>query len=125
VGLSEIDREKPKTVRATRAPFRPPSHEEVTAYCSERQRLGKPPVDPDAWLDHYAANGWHVGRNPMRDWRAAVRTWERNGDARIGPARPETDPDFDDSPFAKWQRGEPMGDGLVGTGGVTIRRRRP
>ena len=30
-------------------------------------------------MDHYTANGWRVGKNPMRDWKAAVRTWEKNG----------------------------------------------
>jgi hypothetical protein len=52
-----------------------PTIEEVRAYCLER---GKG-VDPEAWFDHYTANGWKVGKNPMKDWRAAVRTWERNG----------------------------------------------
>jgi len=46
----------------------------VTAYCQER---GKG-IDPQAFIDHYIANGWKVGRNSMKDWRAAVRTWERN-----------------------------------------------
>jgi len=34
---------------------------------------------PEKFLDHYESNGWKVGRNPMKDWKAAVRTWERNG----------------------------------------------
>ena len=50
-----------------------PTLEEVSAYCLER---GKG-VDPQQWFDHYSANGWKVGKNPMRDWKAAVRTWER------------------------------------------------
>lgn len=52
-----------------------PTMDELVAYC--RERGGK--VDPQAWMDHYTANGWRVGKNPMRDWRAAVRQWERNG----------------------------------------------
>lgn len=52
-----------------------PSLEEVKAYCLER----KNGVDPQQWLDHYSANGWKVGRSAMKDWRAAVRTWEKNG----------------------------------------------
>jgi hypothetical protein len=51
-----------------------PSVEEVSDYCRER----KNDVDPQAWMDHYTANGWKVGRNPMKDWKAAVRQWERN-----------------------------------------------
>ena len=56
-----------------------PSIEEVAAYCQERGNR----VDPQAWFDHYTANGWKVGRNPMKDWKAAVRQWERN-DLRSG-----------------------------------------
>lgn len=55
--------------------FVPPSLEEVRAYCHERQNG----VDPQRWLDHYQSNGWMVGKNRMKDWRAAVRTWEGGG----------------------------------------------
>lgn len=63
---------RPKTPRKT---FTPPTLEQVTAYCLERGNH----VDAQQWIDHYTANGWKVGRNAMKDWRAAVRTWERNG----------------------------------------------
>ena len=53
--------------------FTPPSVEEVYAYCRERGNA----VDPDRFVDFYAAKGWRIGREPMRDWRAAVRTWEK------------------------------------------------
>ena len=58
-----------------RSALKPPSLDEVAAYCIER---GKG-IDPKAWIDHYQANGWKVGRNAMKDWRAAVRTWEQGG----------------------------------------------
>ena len=54
--------------------FRKPSLEEVTTYCHQRSNH----VDPKLWLDHYTANGWMVGKNLMKDWKASVRTWERN-----------------------------------------------
>lgn len=54
--------------------FNPPSIEEVRQYCTERKNQ----VDPEKWHDYYLSNGWRVGKNPMKDWRAAVRTWERN-----------------------------------------------
>lgn len=54
--------------------FRPPTFEEVRAYCRERDRG----VEPQKWFDHYTSNGWKVGRNPMKDWRAAVRKWEQS-----------------------------------------------
>jgi|SRR5947209_7198140 len=53
--------------------FHKPSFDELKAYCQERQNG----VDSQEFLDHYEANGWKVGRNPMKDWRAAVRTWEQ------------------------------------------------
>lgn len=55
--------------------FVKPTLEEVQAYCAER---GKG-VDAQKWYDYYSANGWKVGKNPMKDWKAAVRTWERSG----------------------------------------------
>ncbi|MCL4193867.1 MAG: hypothetical protein KJZ87_19165 [Thermoguttaceae bacterium] len=58
-----------------RACFVEPTVEEVRAYCHERGNA----VDPQRFIDHYTANGWRVGKNPMRDWKAAIRTWEKNG----------------------------------------------
>lgn len=58
-----------------------PSLDEVITYCEER----KNDVDPEKWYDHYSANGWKVGKNPMKDWKAAVRTWERNDERRRLP----------------------------------------
>lgn len=56
--------------------FAPPSIEEVTAYCQERKNN----VDPEAFIDFYASKGWKVGSQPMKDWKAAIRTWERRDD---------------------------------------------
>lgn len=55
-----------------------PSLDEVKAYCLERGNI----VDAQRWFDYYTANGWKVGKNPMKDWKACVRTWERNSNAR-------------------------------------------
>ena len=57
--------------RGTR--FTPPTLDEVRAYCLERG--GR--VSAEKWYDYYTANGWKVGKNPMKDWKAAVRNWER------------------------------------------------
>ncbi len=56
--------------------FRPPTVEEVEAYCFERNNK----VDAERFVDFYASNGWRVGKNPMKDWKAAVRTWEKRED---------------------------------------------
>ena len=59
-----------------RAVFNPPTEEEVKAYCLERKNN----VDAQRFVDFYASKGWKVGNQPMKDWRAAVRTWERGRD---------------------------------------------
>jgi predicted phage replisome organizer len=53
--------------------FVPPTVEEVKAYCLERGNC----VDPQRFVDYYSSNGWMVGKNKMKDWKAAVRTWEQ------------------------------------------------
>ena len=53
--------------------FVPPSLEEVVAYCQERENN----VDPRRFLAHYEASGWMRGKTRITDWRACVRTWER------------------------------------------------
>jgi len=53
--------------------FNPPAVEEVAAYCAERGNN----VDAHAWWDFYQSKGWMVGKNKMKDWKAAVRTWEQ------------------------------------------------
>jgi len=61
--------DKPKSKR-----FVPPTIEEVRDYCRERNNL----VDPEKFIDYYSSNGWMVGKHKMVDWKAAVRTWEKN-----------------------------------------------
>lgn len=73
--LQEQDKEKEKEKNKkiiTR--FTPPTVDEVMAYCTERGNN----VDPQTFVDFYEAKGWMVGKNRMRDWKAAVRTWEQN-----------------------------------------------
>ncbi len=53
--------------------FIPPTLEEVTSYCKKRNNS----VDPQRFIDFYSAKGWMIGKNKMKDWKAAVRTWER------------------------------------------------
>ena len=55
-------------------PFKPPTLQEVEEYCKNRNSI----VDPNRFFDFYTSNGWKVGRNSMKDWRAAVRSWERS-----------------------------------------------
>lgn len=73
----EIDKEidNIKSDKPTRTRFIPPKIEEVQAYCKERNNN----VDAERFIDYYTSNGWMVGKNKMKDWKSAVRTWERNG----------------------------------------------
>ena len=50
-----------------------PTIQDVIDYCNERNNN----VDPQEWFDYYSANGWKVGKNPMKDWKACIRYWER------------------------------------------------
>jgi hypothetical protein len=54
--------------------FTPPTLQQVIDYCNERNKG----VDPERWFNFYQAKGWMVGKNKMKDWKAAVRTWENN-----------------------------------------------
>ena len=67
--------------------FIKPTIEEIRAYCYERKNM----VDPEHFYDHYESNGWKIGKNGMKDWKAAVRTWERN-DYGSGTGKRGSDP---------------------------------
>ena len=54
--------------------FQPPTLEMVTDYCLERMNG----VDPERFIDFYESKGWMIGKNKMKDWKAAMRTWARN-----------------------------------------------
>ena len=71
----DIDKDKEKeNNNKPQKRFVKPTLEEVQAYCQERNNG----VDAQKWYDYYTANGWKVGRNPMKDYKASIRTWERN-----------------------------------------------
>lgn len=60
--------------------FTPPTIDEVRDYCIERGNN----VDADTFVNFYESKGWKVGKEPMKDWKAAVRTWERGNDRGRG-----------------------------------------
>lgn len=66
--------------------FTPPSLEEVRAYCLERNNS----VNPIKFFNHYESVGWKVGKNSMKDWKAAVRKWEQ--DDKKAPERTPPQP---------------------------------
>ncbi|PWM98024.1 MAG: hypothetical protein DBX42_00115 [Azospirillum sp.] len=54
--------------------FAPPTLQEVKDYCL---KMGYTHVDAERFIDYYTSNGWMVGKNRMKDWKAAVRNWDR------------------------------------------------
>lgn len=64
-------KETPKGEKKTASRFSAPTVDEVRAYAQEKGYN----VDAEHFVDYYTSNGWRVGRNPMKDWRATVRTW--------------------------------------------------
>lgn len=74
---TDIDKEKDKELdikeNVKRKTFKPPTFEEVESYCKERGNN----VNPQRFIDYYQSNGWMVGKNRMKDWKASVRTWEQ------------------------------------------------
>jgi len=60
----------------TKTNFVKPTLQEVEAYCTQRNNF----VDAQRFLDFYESKGWMIGKNKMKDWKASVRTWEKNSD---------------------------------------------
>lgn len=78
ISIDKISLDKSSIIAAAPAPkkkkFIPPGIEEVAAYCSERGNG----IDPQAFVDFYAARDWRSGKSKIMDWKACIRTWERN-----------------------------------------------
>ena len=102
------------------ARFAPPTLEEVTAYCQERGNN----IDPQHFIDYYQMNGWKVGgKTPMKDWKAAVRTWEQRekekqaaqpAPRQAAPARPayQKKPNFFNDYTHDYSHGAPDWDAI-------------
>lgn len=74
----ELEKEK----ESKRKRFTPPSVDEVREYCNEINAT----ISPDAFVDYYAAQGWIYGKSgkQMKDWKAAVRNWQRREKTTTG-----------------------------------------
>ena len=73
----EIEKEIHSSAKSTttkRKRFEKPTLSQITQYCLERNNN----VNAEQFYDYYESNGWKVGKNSMKDWKAAVRTWERS-----------------------------------------------
>ena len=70
--IIEIDKSaKPRAVRVN---FTPPTVSEISEYCLLRNKG----IDPETFFDFYCAKNWFIGKNKMIDYKAAIRTWEKN-----------------------------------------------
>lgn len=84
IGNTEIDNIPPVSPKGERERFKPPTLEEVRAYHAEKGYS----FDPENFVDYYISNGWKVGKNPMKDWKAALRNWAKN-EGDNGNAQPK------------------------------------
>ena len=78
-------------VKKTASRFSPPTLDEVRDYINEQGYR----IDAEAFIDHYQSVGWKVGQKPMKDWKAAVRTWVRRDKER----KPKGESSFDTDDF--------------------------
>ena len=70
----ECKEDNKKVPKKKNSLFEPPTIEEVNAYCKEKKLT----IDAEHFMDHYTSNGWKVGKNKMKDWKATARNWNRN-----------------------------------------------
>ena len=81
-----------------RTPMKRPTLEEVQAYVTEKGYS----VDAESFIAFYESNGWKVGKNPMKSWRAALVTWQkRNANASTAPQFNPQTPNFNGQRFTK------------------------
>ena len=73
VNVNVNDNVNDNDIKDKRKRFTPPTLEEVKSYCQERKNS----VDPERFINFYESKGWVVGKSPMKDWKAAVRNWEK------------------------------------------------
>lgn len=78
--------------KSTNKRFVKPTLVEVQEYCKERNNN----IDAQYFIDYYESNGWKVGKNAMKDWKAAVRTWEKNDFGKGKTKQTETKSPYDD-----------------------------
>ena len=103
--IVSVPAERPVKKRAKA--FQPPTVDEVREYCKERGN----DVDPETFVDFYESKGWMVGKTKMKDWKAAIRTWERsegrrgvksNGRNGTNPVKPDAGRDSTAGMVGMW-----------------------
>lgn len=90
---TRVEEIRSKNISTSQRRFKKPSTIEVKEYCDERNNE----IDPQAFCDFYESKGWRVGNSPMKDWKACVRTWEKN-QGKFNGGRDE--PDFNSTTWS-------------------------
>ncbi len=94
----DVDDIKESTLKGTKEKrFAPPTVEQVKEYCAERGYA----VDAERFVDFYASKNWMVGKNKMKDWKAALRNWARSEKAerQEKAAKPDKFNNFENGSF--------------------------
>lgn len=84
INIYDNNNKKERVERKTKSVFVAPTVAEVQAYCDERNNG----IDAEHFVAYYAAKGWKIGSAPMKDWRAAVITWEKREAQQPRPSTP-------------------------------------
>lgn len=94
IELDENSKEKAKSSAPLHSSknFTKPTIEEVVAYCKERSNK----IDPQQFFDFYESKGWKVGNQPMKDWRACIRTWEQREKKQFGSSKTTNSSKYDE-----------------------------
>ena len=90
LGKDSIGKDSIDNIEPTKR-FKKPTIEEIQAYCDERNNG----IDAERFYDYYESKGWKVGKTPMKDWKASVRTWERNNGITKGNIKQTSGFDYD------------------------------
>ena len=87
LGKIRLDKIRLEEEKKTAKRFTPPTLDEVKAYCQERKNQ----IDPETFVDFYESKGWMVGKDKMKDWKAAIRTWEKRSKQEASQNKPKNE----------------------------------
>lgn len=96
------EKDKEKDNKRHSVAHRPPTVDEVAEYCREKGYN----IDAEHFVSYYESNGWRVGKNPMKDWRAACRTWAKNEYSKPGKTKTIAQTDYSQRGYQERQEGE-------------------
>jgi len=85
---ADADADTDADIKDKRKRFTPPTLEELRSYIREKGYT----FDAETFIAYYDSNGWRIGRNPMKDWKAACRTWQQKEKERRKPAVQKVEP---------------------------------